>query len=202
MRLAVTQGRGTKKTADISPVPLSFINGHGVGSDVMMEDSDVANERRRLNSMRREELSKSDPLVLVNLNKVGLLLSRCVGTVLSPLWRAWLYRLVSLQLEAGSAATCIVCIGSAATCTVCIRSAATCTVCIRSAATCTEYMSSCSDMHSVYRVCSDMHSVYQVCSNMHSVYRVCSDMHRVYVVLQQHAQRMSSCSNMHSVCQA
>ena len=66
----VQGGKRSSKTGDIPAVPLAFINGVGVSSDAMSEDSDVANERKRLNAQQREELGKTDPLVLMNLSKV------------------------------------------------------------------------------------------------------------------------------------
>ena len=68
--LHVQGAKKSSKTADVSTVPLSFINGVGVSSDAMSEDSDVANERRRINNLKGEELTKSDPLVLMNISKV------------------------------------------------------------------------------------------------------------------------------------
>ena len=69
--LHVQGAKKSSKTADVCTVPpLSFINGVGVSSDAMSEDSDVANERRRINNLTGEELTKSDPLVLMNISKV------------------------------------------------------------------------------------------------------------------------------------
>ncbi|KAL8611831.1 hypothetical protein ACOMHN_041293 [Nucella lapillus] len=64
--------RGNKKNcknADVSPVPLSVINGVDVSNDVMLEDSDVVAERNRLYRAQGNDAAKSDSLMLMDLHK-------------------------------------------------------------------------------------------------------------------------------------
>ncbi|XP_076469399.1 phospholipid-transporting ATPase ABCA3-like [Babylonia areolata] len=65
-------GQRQRKTSD---VPMAFVNGVGVSSDDMMEDSDVAAERSRLYQQRQQgggsrgDVTRSDPLVIMDLHK-------------------------------------------------------------------------------------------------------------------------------------